>query len=112
MLKGLFNYFESLVVPFENGQKGLIPKSLIGFVSYFSQGLTKYFIAVSFLNSLIAIGEALFFVSLGCIVDWTSQSSPHVFLQLYSKELLLMLLCAGVVLPTASVLHSLLIHQT
>ena len=112
MLKGLFNYFESLVVPFENGQKGLIPKSLIGFVSYFSHGLTKYFIAVSFLNSLIAIGEALFFVSLGCIVDWTSQSSPHVFLQLYSKELLLMLLCAGVVLPTASVLHSLLIHQT
>ncbi|NLK85687.1 MAG: ABC transporter ATP-binding protein [Aeromonadales bacterium] len=112
MLKGLFNFFESLVPPYTQLKEGVIPKSLIGFISFFSKDLSKFFIAVGFLNALIAVGEALFFVSLGFLVDWTSLTPPQYFLEKHGGSLFIMLLGAGVMLPIASVLHSLLIHQT
>ena len=112
MLKGLFLFFENLVPPFTELPKQALPKGLLSFIAFFSKDLKLYFVAISFLNTLIAIGEALFFVSLGCLVDWTAQSTPHYFLQVHGFDLFIMLLCAGVILPIASILHSLFLHQT
>jgi ABC-type multidrug transport system fused ATPase/permease subunit len=110
--EGLFNFFERLIPPFEDKCEGVPPKGIIKFVLFFSRGLGKFLAAVAVLNSFIAVGEALFFACLGYIVDWTASSSPQNFISEHGGSLLIMLLGAGVFLPVASFLHSLLIHQT
>lgn len=112
MLKIIFSFFENLVPSFPQRNEGTPPKNPVKFILFFTRGLCGFFIAASVLNSVIAIGEALFFVCLGLVVDWTSSSTPHNFIALHGTSILVMLLCAGVILPVASVLHSLLIHQT
>lgn len=112
MLKSIFSFFENLVPSFPQRNEGTPPKNPVKFILFFTRGLCGFFIAASVLNSVIAIGEALFFVCLGLVVDWTSSSTPHNFIALHGTSILVMLLCAGVILPVASVLHSLLIHQT
>lgn len=112
MLKSMFSFFENLVPSFPQRNEGTPPKNPVKFILFFTRGLCGFFIAASVLNSVIAIGEALFFVCLGLVVDWTSSSTPHNFIALHGTSILVMLLCAGVILPVASVLHSLLIHQT
>lgn len=112
MLKNIFSFFENLVPSFPQRNEGTPPKNPVKFILFFTRGLCGFFIAASVLNSVIAIGEALFFVCLGLVVDWTSSSTPHNFIALHGTSILVMLLCAGVILPVASVLHSLLIHQT
>lgn len=112
MLKSIFSFFENLVPSFPQRNEGTPPKNTVKFILFFTRGLCGFFIAASVLNSVIAIGEALFFVCLGLVVDWTSSSTPHNFIALHGTSILVMLLCAGVILPVASVLHSLLIHQT
>ncbi len=112
MLKSIFSFFENLVPSFPQRNGGTPPKNPVKFILFFTRGLCGFFIAASVLNSVIAIGEALFFVCLGLVVDWTSSSTPHNFIALHGTSILVMLLCAGVILPVASVLHSLLIHQT
>lgn len=112
MLKSIFSFFENLVPSFPQRNEGTPPKNPVKFILFFTRDLCGFFIAASVLNSVIAIGEALFFVCLGLVVDWTSSSTPHNFIALHGTSILVMLLCAGVILPVASVLHSLLIHQT
>ena len=112
MLKSIFSFFENLVPSFPQRNEGTPPKNPVKFILFFTRGLCGFFIAASVLNSVIAIGEALFFVCLGLVVDWTSSSTPHNFIALHGTSILVMHLCAGVILPVASVLHSLLIHQT
>ena len=112
MLLYLFRFFENLISPFNYKVTSQLPKSLKGFLLFFSKGLYGFFFLAASLNSLIAIGEALFFVSLGYIVDWTTSTYPYDFLSQHGNSLLIMLLTAGVILPIASIFHSLLIHQT
>lgn len=112
MLKSIFSFFENLVPSFPQRNEGTPPKNPVKFILFFTRGLCGFFIAASVLNSVIAIGEALFFVCLGLVVDWTSSSTPHNFIALHGTSILVTLLCAGVILPVAFVLHSLLIHQT
>ncbi|MBQ2381251.1 MAG: ABC transporter ATP-binding protein [Succinivibrio sp.] len=112
MLLYLFRFFENLISPFNYKVTNQLPKSLTGFLLFFSKGLYGFFFLAAFLNSLIAIGEALFFVSLGYIVDWTTSTAPYDFLNQHGNSLLIMLVTAGVILPIASIFHSLLIHQT
>ncbi|MGN1281002.1 MAG: ABC transporter ATP-binding protein [Succinivibrio sp.] len=112
MYKRIFSYFENLIPPFQDRKGECPPQKLIPFILYYSKGLLRFFIAVALLNSLIAVGEALFFVCLGMIVDWTVATPAQSFLSEHGRSLFVMLIIAGVLLPVASVLHSLLIHQT
>lgn len=60
----------------------------------------------------MAAGEALFFICLGLLVDWTQATSPSFFLEVHGSHLLIMVVMAGLILPIATILHSLLLHQT
>ena len=99
MLKSIFSFFENLVPSFPKRNEGTPPKNPIKFILFFTKGLCGFFIAASILNAIIAVGEALFFVCLGLVVDWTSSSSPHNFITQHGTSILVMLLCAGVILP-------------
>lgn len=105
-------FFERLVPPFPSEIKGEPPRGLIKFILFYTHGLWPFLFIIALLTSLMAAGEALFFSCLGLIVDWTQDASPTNFLQEHSRSLLIMLLMAGFILPVATVLHSLLLHQT
>ena len=108
----LWHWFEQLVHPFPFREVESPPGNILRFIFYYTRGLWKFLIAIGLLNSVLAAGEALFFVCMGLIVDWTASSHPDEFYQTYGLKLFLMLLLAGVLLPVATILHSMLLHQT
>lgn len=108
----VLRFFERLVPPFPNAPAKEPPKGFFKFVLFYTKGLWLFFIIIALLTSLMAAGEALFFICLGRLVDWTQNTDPSFFLELYDTELLVMIVSAGVILPLATVLHSLILHQT
>ena len=111
-MEKLLRWFEGLVPPFPEEDKGPPPSGLIKFICFYTRGLWKFLLALGLLNSTIAVGEALFFICLGQLVDWTTASSRFDFMQEHGTKLAMMLTIAGVILPIASILHSLLLHQS
>ncbi len=111
-MEKLLRWFENLVPPFPKGDGGPPPQGLIKFICFYTRSLWKLLLAIGLLNSTIAVGEALFFVCLGRLVDWTTASSRFEFMQEHGPQLAMMLTIAGVILPVASILHSLLLHQS
>lgn len=112
MVERVWRFFETLVPPFPEDIKGEPPKGIIRFILFYTRGLWPFLFFIAILTSLMAAGEALFFICLGLIVDWTSSSLPSFFINEYGRPLVFMLLMAGFILPVATILHSLLLHQT
>lgn len=111
-MEKIWRWFESLVPPFPAEERGMPPEGFFRFILFYTQGLWKFLIFIAVLNAAVAAGEALFFVCMGNIVDWTAGSLPSTFMETYGGHLILMLLIAGVALPLATIFHSLLLHQT
>jgi ABC-type multidrug transport system fused ATPase/permease subunit len=108
----VFRFFENLIPPFENVDSIERPRSLMAFILFFSKGMGFFLFLIAVLNILIALGEALFFACLGYIVDWTASTHPLNFIDEHGLGLCFMLAGAGIILPLATILHSLLLHQT
>lgn len=111
-MEKVWRFFERLVPPFPQNYKGEPPHGLIRFIFFYTQGLWRFLLIIAFLTSLMAVGEALFFICLGLLVDWTQSTMPSFFVELHGKELLFMIVMAGLILPLATILHSLILHQT
>ena len=111
-MEKLLRWFEKLVPPFPAEDKGPPPQGLIKFICFYTQSLWKFLLAIGFLNATIAVGEALFFICLGKLVDWTASTKAYDFMQVHGDKLFLMLAVAGILLPVASILHSLFLHQS
>lgn len=112
-MERLWRWFERRVAPFSpDYETEPPPRGIFRFIAYYTRGLWRFLLVVGVLNALIAAGEALFFVWMGLIVDWTAQGRPDTFLQNYAAALGKMLLLGGVILPLATILHSLILHQT
>lgn len=110
-LRRCLDYFEGLVPPFPAEDRGRPPAGFVSFIVFYSRGLGRFFAAIAVLSAILASGEALFFGCMGLLVDWTQATSPAGFMDEHGWKLLVMLLLAGFVLPGASLLHSLLMHQ-
>ncbi|MCR5085669.1 MAG: ABC transporter ATP-binding protein/permease [Succinivibrionaceae bacterium] len=111
-MEKVWRWFERLIPPFPATELGTPPRGLVRFILFYTRGLWKFLLLMGLLTSLMAAGEALFFTCLGLIVDWTASSDPQEFFSDHRLELAVMLLLAGVILPLATVAHSLLLHQT
>lgn len=111
-MEKIWSWFEKLVPPFPQEDGTKIPRSLVKFILYYSRGLYKFLFVVAVLSAIMAAGEALFFSCMGLIVDWTSSTTPADFFRLYKDKLIIMLVLAGIILPLATLFHSLLLHQT
>ncbi len=108
----IWRWFERLVPPFPAKPKGEPPGSLIRFIFFYTRGLWKFLIIIALLTALMAAGEALFFSCMGLLVDWTAALSPEEFIREHGHSLIIMLVLAAVVLPLATILHSLILHQS
>ena len=63
-------------------------------------------------TALIAAGEVYLFGFLGNVVDWLVESDREEFLSRESEDLVWMGAVLLVLLPLATLIHSLLVHQT
>ncbi len=108
----LWHWFERLVPPFPAESKGEPPAGLVRFILFYTAGLWKFLIIIAFLTALMAAGEALFFSCMGLLVDWTADADPQAFFAEHRRSLWTMFVLAAVVLPAATILHSLILHQS
>lgn len=111
-MKKIWAWFESLVEPFPQDFKKSPPPGFCKFILFYTKGLWKFFIIIAILTTLLAVGEALFFSFMGLLVDWTTNTKADEFFKLHSLDLILMLVLSLVILPIATIFHSLLLHQT
>ncbi len=111
-MEKLWRFFERLVPPFPAKSKGEPPAGLVRFIFFYTSGLWKFLLLIACLTALMAAGEALFFSCMGLLVDWTADAQPQAFFARHSHSLWTMLILAAVVLPAATILHSLILHQS
>ena len=111
-MERVWRFFERLVPPFPRDIKGEPPRGLVRFIFFYTHGLWPFLAILAVLTSLMAAGEALFFICLGLLVDWTQDTDPSFFIEIHGSSLAIMLILAGLILPLATIMHSLLLHQT
>ena len=78
----------------------------------YSRGMEWPLVMVAILTATMAALEVMLFGFLGQLVDWLGDKNPQTFLAEESSTLWLMAFVLLVALPTVSLLHSLIMHQS
>ena len=108
----MFGFFERLINPFPAQAPQQPPRGIFQFCRYYTRGIEHWLLLMAFLTAVTAISEALLFGILGQVVDWLATSDPETFYADSWPTLVAMTLFMLVVIPVASALHSMVVHQT
>ncbi|MGB0449951.1 MAG: ABC transporter transmembrane domain-containing protein, partial [Porticoccaceae bacterium] len=108
----MFGFFERLINPFPAESPQQPPRGIYQFCRYYTRGIEHWLILMAFLTAITAVSEALLFGILGQVVDWLATSDPDTFYADSWQTLVAMTIFMLVVIPLASALHSLVVHQT
>ncbi|MGE0408465.1 MAG: ABC transporter ATP-binding protein [Amphiplicatus sp.] len=108
----MFRRFESLLEPFPETRHGAPPTGLVRFCWRYAKDAGPWLVAIAFLTAVISAGEVVLFGFLGSIIDWLAAADRAGFLDREGGKLALMGALVLIGLPAASLLHSLLVHQT
>ena len=108
----LFERFERLIEPFPEAEPERPPEGLAAFCWHYSKGIWPWLAVMAALGALVAIAEVTLFGFLGSIVDWLSTADRETFLRDEAATLWVMGLVTLVGVPLATLLWSLLFHQT
>ncbi|MEP0522071.1 MAG: ABC transporter ATP-binding protein [Hyphomicrobiales bacterium] len=112
MLTALFSWFEGRIEPFPTEEPTRPPKKLMPFIWHYTKPIWRVLAGMSATTAAIAILEVLLFAFLGSLVDRLNSSSPDTFWADHGWSLAIMGFVVLIVLPLASFLGGLLIHQT
>jgi ATP-binding cassette subfamily B multidrug efflux pump len=108
----MFRFFETRVDPFPADEPDQPPPTLVAFCWQYTRPVAGWLVAMALLSAFIAAGEVALFGFLGSIVDWLTGSERAGFLAREGTRLWLMGGFLLLVLPLATLMHSLIIHQT
>ncbi len=108
----MFRFFESRVNPYPAEEPTRPPETLFAFCWHYSRPVAGWIILMAILGAMLAAGEVMLFGFLGSLVDWLSEANREGFLEREGTQLWAMGLFLLVGLPSVSLLHSLIIHQT
>ena len=108
----MFGFFERLINPFPAQAPQQPPRGIFQFCRYYTRGIEHWLLLMAFLTAVTAISEALLFGILGQVVDWLATSDPETFYADSWPTLVAMTVFMLVVIPVASALHSMVLHQT
>ncbi|WP_026971010.1 ABC transporter ATP-binding protein [Aliagarivorans marinus] len=108
----MLGFFERITEPYPGDAPTQPPKGLYQFCRYYSRGMEKPLLLMSFTTALIAIFEVALFGFMGQLVDWLGDKDPSTFLAEEANTLWLMGGILVVGLPLLTLLGSLLIHQS
>ncbi|MCS5587885.1 MAG: ABC transporter ATP-binding protein/permease [Porticoccaceae bacterium] len=108
----MFGFFERLINPFPAESPQKPPRGIYQFCRHYTRGIEYWLILMAFLTAVTAVSEALLFGILGQVVDWLVSSDPETFFADSWETLVAMTVFVLVVIPVASALHSMVVHQT
>ncbi|MFK7846973.1 MAG: ABC transporter ATP-binding protein [Rhodothermales bacterium] len=112
MLAALFSWFESRISPFPKAEPARPPKQLMPFIWHYTKPIWPVLAGMSATTAAIAVLEVMLFAFLGSLVDRLNNSTPETFWADHGWSLALMGFVVLIVLPLASFLGGLLIHQS
>lgn len=108
----MFRYFESRIDPYPQDEPVTPPKGLLAFCWLYTRPVAGWLVLMAAITAFVAIGEVALFGFLGSIVDWLSNSERGGFIEREGTRLWLMGGFLLIALPLATLLHSLIVHQT
>ncbi|MFK8032975.1 MAG: ABC transporter ATP-binding protein [Hyphomicrobiales bacterium] len=112
MLAALFSWFESRISPFPKAEPARPPKQLMPFIWHYTKPIWPVLAGMSTTTAAIAVLEVMLFAFLGSLVDRLNSSTPETFWADHGWSLAIMGFVVLIVLPLASFLGGLLIHQS
>jgi ATP-binding cassette subfamily B multidrug efflux pump len=108
----MFRLFEKLVDPFPDVEPAEPPRSLLGFVLYYTRPLVPWILLMSAVTAATSGIELMLFSYMGSLVDWLGDTEPAQFVAEHGRELLVVGAITLIGLPLLVLLQSLLLHQT
>ena len=108
----MFNWFESRLNPYPPEEPGPPPSGFVRFCWHYTKPAWRWLAFMSFVTAMIAAGEVYLFAFLGNIVDLLIASNREEFLDRERNRFVWMGVVLLVGLPSITLLHSMLIHQT
>lgn len=108
----MFRWFERRLDAFPDEQPKTPPRGLVAFIMYYTAGSWRWLGLMALFSAFIAVMEVSLFGFLGNIVDWLSQEMPETFLKTQGARFVLVGVVILVLLPSAVIIHTMIIHQT
>lgn len=108
----MFRFFESRVDPFPTIEPEAPPKSLFGFVLYYTRPVLPWLLTLSALTAVISVFEVVFLGFLGTLVDWLASADRETLYAEHGAGLLVMAALVLIGFPVLVLFNSLITHQT
>lgn len=108
----MFSYFEKLLKPFPPELPDKPPATLVAFCRHYTRGVWPWIFLMSFMVAIVAAIEVILFSFLGNIIDWLAEADKATFLEQEGDTLIFIGIVILFVLPTMTLLLSLVSHQT
>ncbi|TLF46065.1 ABC transporter ATP-binding protein [Halomonas urmiana] len=112
MFRALLRYFETLVNPYPEDNRGTPPRGLFAFILHFSRPVLPLLVVMSLLTALVSAAEVFFFHTMGELVDWLSGAERERFFAEHGWRLAGMAALVVIGLPLLTLLQSLVTQQS
>ncbi len=107
----MFNYFETRVPPFPDGQPERPPETLRAFVWHYTKPFKWLLLAMMVTASLHAFFEVFLYSTVGNFVDWMMADAPETFFETHGRKLAIIAILLLTLWPAITFLDSALEHQ-
>ncbi|WP_108446681.1 ABC transporter ATP-binding protein [Halomonas denitrificans] len=111
MYRALFRYFETLVNPYPEDNRGTPPRGLFAFILHFSRPVLPLLVVMSLLTALVSAAAVFFFHTMGELVDWLSGAEREGFFAEHGWRLAGMAALVVIGLPLLTLLQALVTQQ-
>jgi ATP-binding cassette subfamily B multidrug efflux pump len=108
----MFRFFESRVDPFPATEPEAPPKTLLGFVVYYTRPVWPWLVTLSVLTAILSVFEVVFLGFLGTLVDWLAEADRETLFEEHGAGLLAMAAFVLIGFPLLVLFNSLITHQT
>ncbi|MFN3835228.1 MAG: ABC transporter ATP-binding protein [Glycocaulis sp.] len=108
----MFRFFESRIDPFPSVEPQAPPKSLFGFLLYYTKPVLPWLLTLSALTALISVFEVVFLGFLGTLVDWLASADRETLYAEHGAGLIAMAALVLIGYPVLVLFNSLITHQT
>ncbi|WP_017430940.1 ABC transporter ATP-binding protein [Vreelandella jeotgali] len=108
----LFDFFETRIYPYPEGNVTTPPRGLLPFLWHFSRPLLPMLLWMSLATALVSASEVVFFHYMGELVDWLASVDREGFWQAHGLKLIGIGILVLVGLPLLVLLQSLVTNQS
>jgi ATP-binding cassette, subfamily B, multidrug efflux pump len=108
----MFKRFESWIQAMPMAEPERPPNGVFAFCRHYTRGFEKPLVIMSVLTALLAMLEVSLFGFMGQLVDWLVSKNPDTLFEEEGMTLLGMTLLVLLVIPSLTLLHALIVHQS